>query len=155
MNPIDQQRTVMDWLLEPSDPGARYLALRDVLGRGEEDVQLLEARRAAHQRGPIAQILEAMHPEGWWEKPGPGYGPKYKSTVWAMILLGQLGASIHEDPRVRVAAIYVLEHALTQQGQFTYSGAPSGTFHCLQGNLCQALHRVGVKDERRGDCPAE
>ena len=45
-------------------------------------------------RGPFPTILNEMNPEGYWVKAGPGYGPKYYSTVWSLILLGQLGASI-------------------------------------------------------------
>ena len=43
---------------------------------------------------------------------------------------------------------YLLDHALTPQGQFTISGRPSGTADCLQGNLCVALVSLGVEDSR-------
>jgi hypothetical protein len=33
-----------------------------------------------------------MNPAGNWVK--PGYSPKYRSTVWALILLAELGAHI-------------------------------------------------------------
>jgi hypothetical protein len=33
-------------------------------------------------------------------------------------------------------------------GQFTASGAPSGTADCLQGNLCEALVSLGYEDPR-------
>jgi hypothetical protein len=65
-----------------------------------------------------------------------------------MLLLGQLGASIHEDERVARACAYMLEHTLTSTGQFSYNGAPSGTFDCLQGNLCWALTALGCNDPR-------
>ena len=81
------------WLLEPDDPGVRYLALRDLLGRPADDPELAAARGAAHAAGPIAAVLDAMAPAGYWVEPGPGYNPKYRSTVWAIILLAQLGAS--------------------------------------------------------------
>ena len=103
---------VMGWLLEESDPGVRYLALRDLLDRPADDVELTNARRAAHEQGPIAQVLKNMHPEGYWAKAGPGYSPKYRSTVWSLILLGQLGASVREDARIATACAYLLEHAL-------------------------------------------
>jgi hypothetical protein len=136
------------WLLEPQDAGVRYLALRDLVGLPADDPELAQARRDAHASGPIAKVLDAMQPEGWWEKPGPGYGPKYRSTVWAMILLGQLGAFISEDGRIQQAANYLLEHSLTYLGQFTCNGKLHGSFICLQGNLCKALMDMGVQDER-------
>jgi hypothetical protein len=139
---------VLSWLLEGEAPGVRYLALRDLLERGEDDREFRRARRDAHEQGPTAHILAAMEPEGYWVEPGPGYNPKYRSSVWAVILLAQLGASNREDQRVDKACDYLLEHALTPNGQFTASGTPSGTADCLQGNLCWALYELGCRDSR-------
>ena len=136
------------WLLAPDSPGVRYLALRDLLRRPADDPELRAARRAAHAEGPIAAVLAEMSPAGYWVEPGPGYNPKYRSTVWAVLLLAQLGASSAEDERIAAACRYVLEHALTPGGQFTASGAPSGTADCLQGNLCWALLTLGCDPER-------
>lgn len=136
------------WLLDPSDPGVRYLALRDLLDCPPGDSQLLAARRLAHTHGPIAAILAQMAPAGYWSEPGPGYLPKYYATVWPVITLAQLGAAIDEDPRIAAACAYLLEHALAGGGQFSASGAPSGTADCLQGNLCWALAALGCQDAR-------
>ena len=75
------------WLLEPADPGVRYLALRDLLDRPADDAELAAARQEAHDRGPIATVLTAMMPESCWAERGPGYNPKYRSTVWSITLL--------------------------------------------------------------------
>ena len=88
------------WLLEPEMPGVRYLALRDLQDPAPSQDELDEARELAHREGPIAAILEAMNPEGYWVGPGPGYNPKYRSTVWAVIMLAQLGASPDQEERV-------------------------------------------------------
>jgi hypothetical protein len=89
-----------------------------------------------------------MDDQGYWVKPGPGYNPKYRSTVWSVILLAQLGAAVDEDQRVRCACDYLLDHNLTASGQFTTTGAPSGTVDCLQGNLCASLLKLGCDDPR-------
>jgi hypothetical protein len=89
-----------------------------------------------------------MNPAGFWVEPGPGYNPKYFSTVWSLVLLAQLGASADCDDRIARACIYLLDLALTEGGQFTTSGAPSGTADCLQGNLCWALLELGMVDPR-------
>jgi hypothetical protein len=138
----------LPWLLETADPGVRYLALRDLLDLPADDPELLAAQSAAHTQGPIAIVLEAMHSDGYWVEPGPGYNPKYRSTVWALILLGQLGASLECDPRIELACQYMLDHALTEHGQFSASGAPSGTVDCLHGNLCDAFLNLGSADKR-------
>lgn len=138
----------LDWLLEKADAGVRYLALRDLLQRSQDDPELVKAKRDAHQFGQIAEVLNGMDEQGFWVKPGPGYGPKYKSTVWAILLLAQLGADIHEDERIRMACDYLVEHAWHPQGQFAAGEPVSHTIDCLQGNLCWALSALGYEDVR-------
>jgi hypothetical protein len=136
------------WLLGKETPEVRYLALRDLLDCPSTDSDLRAARKTAHQKGPIASILSNMSKECYWVEPGPGYNPKYRSTVWSVILLAQLGASIEEDKRIPKACAYLLDHALAESGQFTTSGVPSGTADCLQGNLLWALLELGYEDSR-------
>ncbi len=138
----------LDWLLEDDESGVRALALRDLLERDAQDAELAAARQSAHARGPIAAILAQQHPEGYWVEPGPGYNPKYRSTVWSLTLLAQLGASAALDARIARGCAYLLDHALAAGGQFSHSGAPSGTIDCLQGNLCASLLTLGVDDPR-------
>jgi len=136
------------WLLEQPQPALRHMVLRDLLDRPADDAELLAARAASYQTGPIVKVLDAMQPEGYWVKPGPGYGPKYKSTVWALQLLAQLGAHVDGDPRVRVGCQYYLDHALSEGGHFSYNGGPGGTIDCLQGNMLWALVTLGCDDPR-------
>lgn len=136
------------WLLEAETPEVQYLALRDLLDRTMTDPELIAACMAAHEKGPIAAILAEMDETGYWVEPGPGYNPKYRSTVWSMILLAQLGARVEVDRRIAQACTYLLDHALTEGGQFSTSGAPSGTADCLQGNLAWALLELGCDDPR-------
>jgi hypothetical protein len=138
----------LPWLLEPESHGASYLAMRDLLGLPEDDPELADARKEAHKCGPIADILTQMHPEGYWSEPGPGYNPKYYSTVWSLINLGQLGALAACDEHIDRACAYLLDHSLAAGGQFGMSGAPSMTVDCLQGNMCSALLDLGYKGER-------
>ncbi|HEX8992053.1 MAG TPA: hypothetical protein VF784_10285 [Anaerolineales bacterium] len=138
----------LSWLLEKDTIGIRYLALRDLIKRSSSDPELRAARTAAHKQGPIAMVLGNMEGDGFWVNPGPGYNPKYRSTVWAIILLAQLGASVHEDKRLERACGYLLDHTLTPGGQFSVTGSASGTADCLQGNLCWALLELGCDDPR-------
>ncbi len=138
----------LSWLLEPDSPGARYLALRDLCDLPADDPDLLAARKAAHQAGPIAEILSTMDPAGFWSEPGPGYMPKYLSAVWSLTSLAELGAHVDEDERISKACTYLLDEALSSGGQLSMSGAPSGTIPCLQGNLLWAFADMGFKDAR-------
>jgi hypothetical protein len=135
----------LSWLLERDSPGVRYLALRDLLDRPQDDPELRAARQAAHTEGPIATVLAEMNEAGYWAKPGPGYNPKYRSTAWSLMLLAQLGAAVAEDERIARACAYLMDHALAPGGQFSINGAPSGTIDCLQGNLCWALLELGCE----------
>jgi len=138
----------LPWLLKHDDPGVRYLALRDLLDLAPSDSELLCARESAHAEGPISVILSHQHADGYWEKPGPGYSPKYRSTTWSLITLAQLGASVDSDPRIGQACAYLFEHTFSPGGQFTATGAPSGTMDCLQGNLCASMIDLGYEDPR-------
>jgi len=143
---VPLNETTLLWLLEEENPGVRYLALRDLLELPFNDPDLVAAKEKAHCEGPIATILDAMHTDGYWVEPGPGYNPKYRSTVWSIILLGQLGATIDMDKRVQTACQYLMNQAYNETGQFSSNGPPSGTADCLQGNLCSALLDIGYED---------
>jgi hypothetical protein len=88
-------------------------------------------------------------------KPGPGYSPKYRSTIWQLIFLDQLGADAG-DSRVRTACDYVLAHSQARSGGFSASGSKteatppaSGVIHCLNGNLLRALIGFGYLEDER------
>ena len=83
-----------------------------MLAETPKPAELRAARKAAHAQGPIAAVLQRMNKAGYWAAPGPGYNPKYRSTVWSIILLAQLGASAEDDPRIPKACAYLLDHAL-------------------------------------------
>ena len=140
------QGNPLEWLREPNDVGVKYLAMRDLIEADPKE--LVAAKKKAHTEGPIADVLAKMKKEGYWEQAGAGYYPKYRGTVWSIILLAQLGASVDMDERIAIACSYLLEHTLTKDGHFTVNGLPSGTADCLQGNLCAALLDLGYKDPR-------
>lgn len=137
----------LPWLLETENPGVRYLALRDLVEVGREGHELRQARRLAHREGPIARILGEMEEAGYWVEPGPGYSPKYRGTVWSIITLAQLGASIEDNNRLRQAGDYLLQNALAPGGQFSTTGTPGGTADCLQGNLAASLLGIGLEGD--------
>lgn len=146
----------LPWLLEEDTPAVRHMALRLLLGRSEGDPEVRAALAAAMQTGPIAAILAAQQPDGYWEKRGPGYSPKYTGTVWQLIFLDQLGAD-PADSRVQAACEYVLSHAAAESGGFGATGSmddrrpppPSSVIHCLNGNLLRALLGFGRLDDER------
>jgi hypothetical protein len=149
MSSFDQ---LLPWLLEPdlSNPGVRYFALKDLLDQPGVARDVLAAQRDVMATGPVPVILAAQAPEGYWVEPGPGYLPKYTSTVWQLIFLAQLGADGH-DPRVRAGCEHILEHGRAPCGGFSANAGMSGVVHCLQGNLVAALLDLDCLGDARLD----
>lgn len=147
----------LPWLLDEETPAVRHLALRQLLDQPEDAPAVRQARAAAMRTDPIASILAAEQPAGYWVKPGPGYTPKYRGTVWQLTFLDQLGAD-GTDPQVQAACDYVLSHTQATTGGFASWGGgsreeapppPSLVIHCLNGNLLRALIGFGrLEDER-------
>ena len=140
----------LPWLLEPDtdEPAIRYFALRDLLDCHENDPEVQEARAAIMATGPVPAILAAQEAEGFWVKPGPGYGPKYQGTVWQVTFLAQLGAD-GADSRVRAGCDYVLWHSIAGHGGFSVNGTAHAFIHCLAGNLGAALVDLGLLGDER------
>ena len=142
------------WLLEtdPEQPAIRYFMLREILVQPEDSSELSQAKNAVMSTGPVPQILAAQSPEGYWGKPGAGYGYKYQGTVWQVVFLAQLGAD-GSDARVRAGCEYVLSHNVASHGGFSsvfsVNPIPSGFIHCTAGSLEAALIDLGWIDDQR------
>jgi hypothetical protein len=140
----------LPWLLAEDTPAVRAATLQRLLGRPTSDPEVASAKAAAMETDPIAAILAAQDPAGWWVKPGPGYSPKYTGTVWQVLFLDQLGADARH-PQIQRACDYVLAHTVASSGGFASSGSkedrrpppPSAVIHCLNGNLVGALIGFG------------
>lgn len=140
----------LPWLLErdADNPGVRYFALRDLLGRPPNDPEVVAAHADVMRSGPVPVILDAQEPDGYWVKAGPGYSPKYQGTLWSVLFLAQLGAD-GQDERVQRGIAYVFDHAQTKAGAMSANGSPSAAIHCLWGNMVRALLDLGVWGDER------
>ncbi len=138
----------LPWLLDPADPAIRHLALTELLDESSDEPAVRRARNAAMRTDPIAAILGSQADDGWWVKPGPGYGPKYTGTVWSLMFLEQMGAD-PRDRRIEHACDYVLQHTQAPNGGFGWRSTNSSVVHCLNGNLVRALIVFGRLDDAR------
>lgn len=149
---------VVEWLLEDDNPSVKYWTLRNLLDYGEEDFLVSSARRHIMQSGPVPNILSRLNERGHYvdnaaiqeygsERAAYGYLPKYRGTVWQLILFADLAADPH-DERVKRTCEYVLEHSWEPSGLFSMVGnqylAP-----CFQGNMIYALTRLGYGEDPR------
>jgi hypothetical protein len=137
--------SLLTWLLEPKNPSARYFALRDLLDRPATDGDLVTARSAIMRFAPVQAILEAQYPAGYWMKPGRGYSPKYRATIWQLIFLADLGA-VGTDGIAR-ACEHVIANALrADYDLFSAHKHSTGILPCLNGDLVRALWHFGFGD---------
>jgi len=169
------KESLLDWLLEETNSSVRYFTLRDLLGKGEDDSQVMAAKQAVSTSKVVQRILSKQNPEGYWEEPANPYHPKYKASYWQIMTLGQLGMG-RIDERVRNACEYVFQFQLNEGGFSSYTHeralkeheelrekgkklpspkewASSIVFEhqysCLTGNMVAALIRIGYSDDVR------
>ena len=152
MGGIEKRTDVVGWLLvpDPANPGARYWALRDLLGRPEDDPELVQAQADVMAHGPVPAILDAQYPDGYWVKPGGAISPSYRSTLWQVIFLAEFGAD-PQDERVRQAYAYLLDNGQAANGGFSISErpVPSSALLCSHGDLLWALLQMGWAGDER------
>jgi len=165
----------VDWLLEETNPSVRYFTLRDVLGKSENDPQVVAAKRAIPDSAIVKKILRKQNPKGYWEDPSNLYLPKYKASYWQIMVLGQLGMD-KTDERVERTCEYIFQFQLEEGGFSSYTNEsalreyerlreegkklPSPNewvsskvfehqYSCLTGNMAAALIRIGYSDDSR------
>jgi hypothetical protein len=133
------------WLLENDEtqPAIRYYTLRDILGRDENDKEVKAAKAAIMVSGPVPVILE-----GYWDKPGFSFRPKYRRTEYTLINMAQLGAD-GADPRIRAGCEILLSRYIDSNGGLSFTGTPSDFNHCTAGIMGAALIDFGWLDDRR------
>jgi hypothetical protein len=133
------------WLLETdkNQPAIRYYALRDILGRDENNKEVKAAKAAIMASGPVPVILE-----GYWDKPGFSFRPKYRRTEYTLINMAQLGAD-GADPRIRAGCEILLSRYIDSNGGLSFTGTPSDFNYCTAGIMGAALIDFGWLDDRR------
>jgi len=163
------------WLLEWSNPSVRYFTLEDILGKGEDDPQVIATRKVIPNSPTVAKIMAKQNPHGYWEDPTSPYHPKYKSSYWQIMILSQLGMD-KTDHRVGKACEYIfrfqqdeggfssysLERAIREYeslqrrgkklpppNEWTSAAVHEHQYSCLTGNVTAALIRMGYKDDSR------
>jgi len=139
---------VIDWLLEPDteNPSISYLTLKHILDEDDEVVK--KAAEEAITSGLIPEILRFQNSDGTWDDPSSIYYPKYKGTVWQLILLAQLGAD-GTHPSIMKTCDFILSQAMIAFGGFSINERQSGCINCLQGNICAALLDLGYGNDDR------
>jgi hypothetical protein len=144
-----------EWLLEKDNPSVRYFTLIDILEKPKKHIEVREARNGIMRTGVVPQILSKQENRGNWEAPKDFYRPKYKSTVWQLIILAELGAD-RKNQRIQKACEFILENSQDRQsGGFSYwkakrgGGTHGGVGPCLTSNMVWSLIRFGYLEDPR------
>ncbi|MFB0533707.1 MAG: nitrogen fixation protein NifH [Anaerolineae bacterium] len=135
------------WLLGEDNPSVRYFTLTDLLEPPLSNAEVRQAKAAIMASEPVQKILDAQYPDGYWVKPGIGYSPKYRATVWQVIFLADLGAT--RTAQIEKACEQVFEHAQRTDGAFIANKRERGAVICLNGNLLRSLLWFGYGDDPR------
>ncbi len=127
------------WLLE-GEASMRYFALTEVLDRSKDDPEAVAAKKAIPGSPTVRVIVAAQHPEGYWERADSTYRPKYKSTLWQLIILSELGVG-GDHPAVRKGLARMAK-------AIEAIGAPKAieegdVIYCYSGNTIRYLCRLG------------
>lgn len=134
------------WLLDSTLPTIRYLTLRDLLDRPDDDAALRAERAAIMESGPVPAILDHQTETGAWQGERGYYTPKYVSGHWSMMLLGELYADA-ADTRVKRG----VERILTDTDRNVQNELAAGTrnLSCLWGNILRYAVQFGYLDDPR------
>jgi hypothetical protein len=137
---------VVRWLLNEDQPSIRYLTLRELLGKTQNDSEVKHAKENITQVGWAKDILERQAPDGYWVRERSLFEPKYTATFWMILVLSDLGLT-KEDPRVDKAAQLWMNRSQTKDGGFEDYNCNAKEGHlCITANTARALVKFGYED---------
>ncbi len=156
---IEKQDQLVSWLLASNCPSIRYWTLRDLSGRRETDPEVMEARSRIVSWPPVQGVFREQHVNGCWAEPEDVYWPKWKATVWPLILLAEMGVPAG-TPAVKRGCEYFLRVMDAQDRswppnfpeddpQRKWDGYRSVWEPCVTGNMARTLTCFGLSEDRR------
>jgi len=150
-------RGLRTWLLDKeSDPSVRVRVLRELLGRPEEDPDVVRAQKEIGRKGWAAKILGEQHPGGQWATKGTSafelYRPKYVATNWRLLVLSDLGLT-KKNPRIRKAVdLFFRRFSGSKTARWPSGGLGyRGSEVCFTGNAVRMLARFGYRKDPRAE----
>ena len=144
------------WLLKNENPGVRYWTLTDILEKSKSDAEAVAALNGIESWDPIAEYLREQHPAGYWGDGEDVYWPKWRATVWAMMLLAELGVP-RTNPSITRGAEYFLRVMDGQDRSWPppkYSEEDLRGWRlvwepCVTGNMARTLAEFGFESDPR------
>jgi hypothetical protein len=139
--------STIDWLVSRESPAARYVVLRDLLGRPGKDPELKRARQALPRDPWVRDVLGVLRKR---VEPGASRADllqKYEGGLWLTLFLAETGADA-SLPVLRHAADVLFagwEKELVELSRHRDAAIEVGSFAAL----CRALALIGHAGDPR------
>jgi hypothetical protein len=137
----------IEWLLN-GEPFVKYRTLIDLLGKNQNDKEVVAAVKSILQNKLIKEIFDQQDKDGYWGKPDDIYKwwPKKDTTFWLLGILADFGLKKNNQNIAR-ACEYVFS---TQHSKGGFGCAPPHKpYDCYTGILTESLAKLGyTKDQR-------
>jgi hypothetical protein len=125
--------------------------LTDVMDKPLDDEEVGIARKSIISYRPVTVLKKAQGKRGYWPPDDDSYNPKFTSTVWQLMLLGEIGIPrTHwiESAVERFMGLHQMEN-----GAFCcpplHARGRKDEEPCLTGNMLRTLLVFGYGDDRR------
>ncbi len=148
------QAPVISWLRNTAEPAMRYLCSRDLLEPRPSQKELERLQANVPDSGWAAKILGGQREKTWWVTNKTCYVPKFRSTIWRLQVLADLGLT-SKDERLSNAVELFFDLHIARDGDYhPYSRLEPRQYGirghlCTTGNMVRSLIRFGyLRDER-------
>ncbi len=153
---IGENDQTVEWLLKNESRAIRYWTLRDIMGKSDQDPEVVAARNKIASWGPVAECLREQNPQGYWGDAEDVYWPKWRATVWSLILLGEMGIP-GSNPSIKKACEYFLTIMDQQDRTWPTPKYPDDDLRgwravwepCVTGNMARTLVEFGFEHDHR------
>ena len=153
---VTKRERAVAWLLKNESPSVRYWTFKDILGKPETETDVVAARTRIPSWRPVAEYLREQDPAGYWGDREDVYWPKWRATVWALILLAEMGVP-GTNPSIKKGSEYFLRVMDGQDRSWPppkYSDEDLRGWRlvwepCVTGNMARTLAEFGFEDDSR------
>jgi hypothetical protein len=154
---MNKQDSIIEWLLEPDNPVVRMRTLIDIMGAGKQDKEVIQAKAAIPNYGPVQQILEKMHPDGYWLQVVPRTNKlvgRTKTVVGDGVVYGSFGSthfvlSYLAELRLERTHPQVEQAAERYLNLIQADGDWLGHYSCLSGYNLRTFTLLGYQEDER------
>ncbi|MGC9346626.1 MAG: hypothetical protein ACP5JG_00690 [Anaerolineae bacterium] len=139
------ERDPVPWLLDPTNPSARLLTLREIFDRSEETLSEEYDRLLAWQ--PVRALRRHWDSHNFWGRAGNPYFGGAAGTFGTLYLLTQLG--VPNIPEVESTCIDLLDNGRREDGRFGPEGTAAAPWLAYSGMVLHIMIHFGYEDDPR------